>query len=52
LGLKGIVVKSHGGADEASFANAITVAYHEAERNVPERIVTMVDEILNKESQA
>ena len=52
LGLKGIVVKSHGGADEASFTNAIAVAYHEAERNVPERIVSMVDEVLNKETQA
>ena len=35
LGLRGIVVKSHGGADELSFANAIAVAAAEIEKNVP-----------------
>ncbi len=38
LGLKGIVVKSHGGADELSFINAIRVTIAEAKNNVPERI--------------
>ncbi len=38
LGLQGIVVKSHGGADALAFANAIQVAMLEAERNVPQQI--------------
>jgi glycerol-3-phosphate acyltransferase PlsX len=35
VGLKGIVVKSHGGAQEDSFSNAISVAYHECAKNIP-----------------
>jgi glycerol-3-phosphate acyltransferase PlsX len=35
LGLKGVVVKSHGGADAYSFYNAIHVAMLEAEKDVP-----------------
>lgn len=35
VGLNGIVVKSHGGADEHGFACALEVAVHEAQRNVP-----------------
>ncbi len=38
LGLQGIVVKSHGGADALAFANAIQVAILEAERKVPRQI--------------
>ncbi|MEI2772093.1 MAG: phosphate acyltransferase PlsX [Candidatus Competibacter sp.] len=38
LGLQGIVVKSHGGADALAFANAIQVAMLEAERKVPQQI--------------
>ena len=40
LGLNGIVVKSHGGADAKSFANAIKVAIGMAENNVNEKIIT------------
>lgn len=39
LGLNGIVVKSHGGADSKGFANAITVAISMAENRVNEKIV-------------
>lgn len=39
LGLNGIVVKSHGGADAKSFANAIKVAIAMAENNVNEKII-------------
>lgn len=39
LGLNGIVVKSHGGADAKSFANAITVAMSMAEKRVNEKII-------------
>jgi phosphate acyltransferase len=35
VGLNGIVVKSHGGADVQGFVSALQVAIHEAERNVP-----------------
>lgn len=38
LGLRGIVVKSHGNADQTSFANAIRVAMLEVEKRIPERI--------------
>ena len=40
LGLQGIVVKSHGGADALAFANAIQVAILEAKQAVPQRINT------------
>ena len=35
VGLNGIVVKSHGSADVNSFANALAVAVHEVDKNVP-----------------
>jgi glycerol-3-phosphate acyltransferase PlsX len=38
LGLKGIVIKSHGSADALSFSNAIKVALVEVREAVPERI--------------
>ena len=38
LGLRSIVVKSHGGADALAFANAIQVAMLEVEQAVPRRI--------------
>ncbi|RKZ36300.1 MAG: phosphate acyltransferase, partial [Gammaproteobacteria bacterium] len=38
LGLKGIVIKSHGGADVIAFYFAIREAAAEVKKNVPERI--------------
>jgi phosphate acyltransferase len=38
VGLNGIVIKSHGGADEFAFRNAISMAAIEASRGVPARI--------------
>ena len=46
LGLKGIVVKSHGSADVLSFANAISVAAVEARESVPERISSRLQTFL------
>ncbi len=46
LGLRGIVVKSHGGADELSFANAIAVAAAETEQNVPTLIEARLETLL------
>lgn len=46
LGLKGIVVKSHGSADALSLAHAIHVAVVEVENNVPERISDHIEKLL------
>ncbi len=42
VGLAGIVIKSHGGADELAFAQAIRTAVREAEQDVPRRIVDVL----------
>ena len=46
LGLRGIVIKSHGGADRISFATAIEEAIIEVEKNVPERIHEKLEQLL------
>ncbi|MGI9247137.1 MAG: phosphate acyltransferase PlsX, partial [Steroidobacteraceae bacterium] len=38
VGLNGVVIKSHGGADRVSFANAVRVAVTEARNGVPAQI--------------
>lgn len=38
LGLRGIVIKSHGGADVVAFGRAISEALAEVRKNVPDRI--------------
>ena len=43
LGLNGIVVKSHGSADTSSFLNAIRIAGIEIEKNVPQRISSVIE---------
>jgi glycerol-3-phosphate acyltransferase PlsX len=42
LGLKGIVIKSHGSADAYAFGQALSRALEEVENNVPERIVAQI----------
>lgn len=42
LGLRGVVIKSHGGADVLAFENAINVAKQAVRSNVSERIATGV----------
>jgi glycerol-3-phosphate acyltransferase PlsX len=42
LGLRGIVIKSHGGADELAFMNAISIAKKEVLADVPGRIAEQV----------
>lgn len=49
LGLRGIVIKSHGGADVLSFENAIHIAEQEIHSNVPERIEHQVAVHLGEE---
>ena len=46
LGLKGIVVKSHGSADIFSFSHAIKVAIAEIDNKVPERISKVLEKAL------
>lgn len=43
LGLQGIVVKSHGGADRVAFANAINIAMLEVRHNVIEAIDSQIN---------
>lgn len=47
IGLQGIVIKSHGGAKTPAFAHAIKEAMIEVEKNIPERISTKVEQLLN-----
>ena len=46
VGLRGIVIKSHGGADSTSFLRAIDEAVLQVAQNVPERISSMVEQLL------
>jgi glycerol-3-phosphate acyltransferase PlsX len=42
IGLAGVVIKSHGGADRLAFANAVRVAIVEARKGVPAQIGALV----------
>ena len=46
LGLQGIVVKSHGGADAMAFANAIRIAILEVDKAVPQHIRDNLEALL------
>lgn len=46
LGLNGIVIKSHGSANQASFENAIREAMEEVERDVPSKIREQLIQLL------
>ena len=46
LGLQGIVIKSHGGADVVAFTNAIKEAVLEVRKNVPQRIARQLEDLL------
>jgi glycerol-3-phosphate acyltransferase PlsX len=48
VGLNGIVIKSHGGADVFAFANAIKEAVREVDKSVPERINQQLNTLLTK----
>lgn len=48
LGLRGIVIKSHGGANESAFTVAIEQAVHAVERKIPERIASRLTTVLPK----
>jgi len=46
LGLQGIAIKSHGGADSLAFANAISIARTEVIKKVPQRIDKQIAALL------
>ena len=48
LGLRGIVIKSHGSADKISFAHAIEEAMVEVEKNVPQRISSELEKLFSE----
>ena len=47
VGLRGIVIKSHGSADALAYANAIRTAVVEIEKGVP----TQIGELLEKQPE-
>lgn len=51
VGLRGILIKSHGGADAFSFANAIRIAMLEVEKQVPTRIESLLDDHVGEEQE-
>lgn len=48
VGLRGIVIKSHGGADVIAFSRAISEAIAEIRKNVPERISQHLESVLSQ----
>jgi glycerol-3-phosphate acyltransferase PlsX len=42
LGLQGVVVKSHGGADSYAFSQAINTAYYEVKNGILDKIASLV----------
>jgi len=46
VGLNGVVIKSHGGADRVSFANAVGVALTESRNGVPAQIGDMLKKVV------
>ena len=51
LGLRGIVIKSHGGADLLAYENAIHIAEKEIHCNIPDRIAQQVSRHLEADQQ-
>jgi len=52
LGLRGIVIKSHGGADVLAFGNAIEIAIKEIHQALPERISAELEGMMSTEQPA
>ena len=48
IGLQGIVIKSHGGANQKAFVSAVQEAILEVEKNVPQHIGEEVGELLEE----
>jgi len=52
LGLRGIVIKSHGGADKVAFKNAIMIAKKAVHSDIPNRIERQVEAQLGERATA
>ena len=52
VGLAGVVIKSHGGADELSFGNAVRVAMVEARKGLPNQIGELLARVTAAEQAA
>ncbi len=52
VGLAGVVIKSHGGADRAAFASAVRVAIVEARKGVPTQIGDLLARVAAAEARA
>jgi glycerol-3-phosphate acyltransferase PlsX len=52
VGLGGVVIKSHGGADRTAFASAVRVAVTEARNGVPAQIGALMAEVTAAEARA
>ena len=52
VGLQGIVIKSHGGADVVAYKTAIKEAVLEVKKNVPEMIIHQLDDLLGDRESA
>lgn len=50
IGLRGIVVKSHGNASEEAFFYAIKEAISEVERQVPQKIENKIQKVLGEKA--
>jgi glycerol-3-phosphate acyltransferase PlsX len=50
VGLAGVVIKSHGGADRAAFASAVRVAITEARNGVPDQIAGLMEQLTAAEA--
>ncbi len=51
VGLRGIVIKSHGGADVLAFENAINIALIEIDKGVPQMISSHLESLLSERQQ-
>lgn len=51
LGLNGIVIKSHGGADDEAYLNAIKIAIIEIDKSVPDRIYKEIEQYLHDDGE-
>lgn len=51
VGLRSIVIKSHGGADEVAFENALNTAVLEVEKSVPEQINRLLEQQLKTRAE-
>jgi len=51
LGLNGIVIKSHGGADTDAYLNAIKIAIIEIDKSIPDRINKEIEQYLQNDEE-